>query len=61
MQPHLWQFLTSFAGWVNRSQQDVIEYLKEENCSGSSSVPAAYVSRMTSVGAWQRRRRRRDT
>ena len=32
MQPHLWQFLAlTFAGWVNRSQQDVIEYLKEEN------------------------------
>ena len=26
------QFLMSFfAGWVNRSQQDVIEYLEEEN------------------------------
>ena len=26
------QFMMSFfAGWVNRSQQDVIEYLKEEN------------------------------
>ncbi len=32
MQSHLWQFLAlTFAGWVNRSQQDVIEYLKEEN------------------------------
>ncbi len=32
MQPHLWQFLAlTFAGWVNRSEQDVIEYLKEEN------------------------------
>ena len=32
MQPDLWQFLAlTFAGWVNRSQQDVIEYLKEEN------------------------------
>ena len=32
MQPHLWQFLAlTFAGWVNRSQQDVIEYMKEEN------------------------------
>ena len=29
---HLWQFLAlTFAGWVNRSQQDAIEYLKEEN------------------------------
>ena len=26
------QFLMSlFAGWVNRSQQDVIEYLEKEN------------------------------
>jgi len=32
MHPHLWQFLAlTFAGWVNRSQQDAIEYLKEEN------------------------------
>ncbi len=32
MQPHLWQFLAlTFAGSVNRSQQDAIEYLKEEN------------------------------
>ena len=32
MPPHLWQFLAlTFAGWVNQSQQDVIEYLKEEN------------------------------
>ena len=32
MQPYQWQFLAlTFAGWVNRSQQDVIEYLKEEN------------------------------
>ena len=32
MQPHLWHFLAlTFAGWVNRSQQDAIEYLKEEN------------------------------
>ena len=32
MQPYLWQFLAlTFAGWVNRSQQDAIEYLKEEN------------------------------
>ena len=32
MQPYLWQFLVvAFAGWVNRSQQDAIEYLKEEN------------------------------
>ena len=32
MQPYLWQFLAlTFTGWVNRSQQDAIEYLKEEN------------------------------
>ena len=32
MQPYLWQFLIlSLAAWVNRSQQDAIEYLKEEN------------------------------
>ncbi len=32
MQSYLWQFLAlTFAGWVSRSQQDAIEYLKEEN------------------------------
>ena len=32
MQPYLWQFVVlAFAGWVNRFQQDAIEYLKEEN------------------------------
>ena len=32
MQPYLWQFFViAFAGWVNRFQQDGIEYLKEEN------------------------------
>ena len=32
MQPHLWQLLVvTLAGWVNRFQQDAIEYLKEEN------------------------------
>ena len=32
MQPYLWQFFAmAFAGWVNRFQQDAIEYLKEEN------------------------------
>lgn len=32
MQPHLWQFLVvALAGWLNRTQQDAIEYLKEEN------------------------------
>ena len=29
---HPWQlFLVGLAGWINRQQQDVIEYLKEEN------------------------------
>ncbi len=32
MQPDLWQLLVvTLAGWVNRFQQDAIEYLKEEN------------------------------
>ena len=32
MQPYLLQFLLmTFAGWLNRKQQDAIEYLKEEN------------------------------
>ncbi len=30
MKPYLWQFLlVSVAGWINRSQQDAIEYLRE--------------------------------
>ena len=32
MQPHIWQLLVvTIAGWVNRYQQDAIEYLKEKN------------------------------
>jgi hypothetical protein len=32
MQPYLLQFLLmTIAGWLNRKQQDEIEYLKEEN------------------------------
>ena len=32
MIPPIWQFLTvAYSGWVNRQQQAVIEYLKEEN------------------------------
>ena len=32
MQPDVWQLLVvTLAGWVNRFQQDAIEYLKEEN------------------------------
>ena len=30
--PHAWQFLVlTVAGWVNRHQEDLIEYLREEN------------------------------
>ena len=32
MIPPIWQFFTvAFSGWVNRQQQAIIEYLKEEN------------------------------
>lgn len=32
MSIHLWQFmLVTLAGWINRQQQQVIDYLKEEN------------------------------
>jgi putative transposase len=32
MSTHLWQFmLVTLAGWINRQQQHVIDYLKEEN------------------------------
>ena len=58
VQPHLWQFLAlTFAGWVNGSQQDAIEYLKEENrvLRGAASALVANVSPMTSVDVWQRR------
>ena len=60
MQPYLWQFLAlTFAGWVNRSQQDAIEYLKERiEFSESSSALVACVSPMASVDVWQRKRRR---
>ena len=34
MQPYLQQFLLmTIAGWLNRKQQDAIEYLKEETAS----------------------------
>jgi hypothetical protein len=32
MKSHAWQILVvALAGWLNRQQQDVIEYLQEEN------------------------------
>ena len=32
MKSHAWQILVvAFAGWLNRQQQDVVEYLQEEN------------------------------
>lgn len=32
MMKHTWHFLlVAIAGWMNRQQQDMIEYLKEEN------------------------------
>ena len=38
LQPYLWQFLAlTFAGWVNRSQQDAIKYLEGRE----SSTPGA--------------------
>ena len=53
MQPHQWQFLAlTFAGWVNRSQQYAIEYLKEENRVLREQLGARRLrSRMTSVGS----------
>ena len=32
MKAHAWQILVvALAGWLNRQQQDVVEYLQEEN------------------------------
>jgi hypothetical protein len=32
MKSHAWQILVvALAGWLNRQQQDVVEYLQEEN------------------------------
>ena len=32
MQVHIWHFvLVALAGWINREQQEVIDYLKEES------------------------------
>ena len=37
MQPHIWQLLVvTIAGWVNRYQQDAIDYLKEEQRRASA-------------------------
>ncbi len=60
MQPYLWQFFVmTLAGWVNRFQQDAIEYLKEENrVLRNNWVDADYVLPMRSVGGSRRRRGR---
>ena len=47
-----------FAGWVNRSQQDVIEYLQEETgYSGNSWVESACGSLMHNADALHQRPR----
>jgi hypothetical protein len=33
--------LVALAGWINRHQQDVIEYLKEESCLPAPSINVA--------------------
>jgi hypothetical protein len=47
-------FIFTVAGWVHRGQQDVIEYLKEENCILREQLGFdASASRMTSAEDWQ--------
>ena len=39
---HVQFLLLVLAGWVNRQQQDVIDYQQEENRTRSGSCAAAY-------------------
>ena len=38
--------MSLFAGWVNRSQQDVIEYLEKENQKCLDGIPAATMRKL---------------
>ena len=52
MQPYLWQFFAmAFAGWVNRFQQDAIEYLKEALLHGLEQIADLPVPVVESPGA----------
>ncbi|TMQ12240.1 MAG: hypothetical protein E6J90_32145 [Deltaproteobacteria bacterium] len=52
--------LLVFAGWVNRRQREVVEYLQEENrvVCASSSATVACGSPMTSAAGLRRRAER---
>ena len=42
-----------FSGWINRQQQAVIDYLREENrILRAAYGPAGFVSPMTSDAVW---------
>jgi hypothetical protein len=54
MNPLPLQFLVmTLAGWVNRSQQDVIEYLQEENRVLREHLGGRRSSPISSAGDWR--------
>ena len=44
----------AFAGWVNRFQQDAIEYLKEENRVVREQLPGASAAGQDGLVCWKR-------
>ena len=48
---HVQFLLLVLAGWVNRQQQDVIDYLQEENRVLRAGVPSIYSSASPWVGS----------
>ena len=46
---HVQFLLLVLAGWVNRQQQDVIDYLREENRVLRAGVPSIYSSVRTEL------------
>ena len=52
--PPLQFFFLLFAGWVNRHQKDVIEYLQEEiEPCANSWVESDFGLPISSVGGWR--------
>jgi hypothetical protein len=45
-------FLSCFAGWINRHQQVIIEYLEEEIGALKEQLENALDSMMTSAADW---------
>lgn len=54
-----WQFIVvSLAGWLNRQQQDIVEYLREENRVLREQLKGRRIrSRMPNAGGWLPRAR----